>query len=330
MSESETDHLSWYMKRYRALERDEISDSTFDARESQIEMFRNWWDGDLAEVSDNDIEDYVMHLSAEGYSSNTISTRRWALSKFYRQMHAKGRIEKNPMEEVPWKDISVATGKSQKKLKSDDNERIYPLSPVEVRQLRDNVTDPKIRNELLIRLLAQTGMRAHEVANLTLDRVHPNSRHIEVKDEKTGDKRDVVYQPSLDTLMDQWLNRGHREVYTSAKDSNHLFVSRKSGSMDNDLVNDVVKKAAENAGIQEVVYKDAAGNKRYKITAHTLRHTFATHALDPDMGGGQMNLRYLQEVLGHADITTTQIYLDYVGESAVDDMRERGPSFVEK
>lgn len=327
MSESATNHIEWFMERYRALERGQVSESTFDTRKRQLRTFKEWFAGDLAEVTGDDIEQYIIELSSEGYGSKTIAGRRWALSKFYRQMADKGRTDENPVETVAWEDIGVASGQTRKAEMSEKNEDIYTLSQEEVKQLAEHVPEPKVRNELLIKLLASTGMRAHEVANVKLDHMNWDERTIQVVDEKTGDSRTVVYPQSLDFLMHQWVRDGHRDVYSSATDSPYLFVTRKSPKIDNNRVNEVVRQAAENADLQEVMYEDAAGKQRYRITSHTLRHTFAVHALSPDTGQGSMDLRYLQECLGHDDITTTQEYLQYVETDAIDDMRKHGPSF---
>lgn len=321
-------HIEWFMERYRGFDRGEVSETTFDKREAQLRQFREWYGGDLSDVTGDDIEHWVMHLSGEGYGSKTIGGRRWALSKFFRQMKDKGRIEQNPMEQVAWEDISVASGKTRKKEESDENERIHPLSPDEAKALINNVPGPKVRNELLIRLMLQTGVRAHEAANITLERVNRDNRTIKVIDKKTGDSRRVAYQPSLAVHLRKWIDSGHRDVYSSAQDSDYLFVTHRSPKMDSQTPNKIVKQAADNAGIQEVLYVDAGGGTRYKVTAHTLRHTFAVEALKPGNGGGQMNLRYLQEKLGHDDITTTQDYLEYVGHDALEDMRDNGPSFT--
>lgn len=319
-------HIEWYMERYRGLERGEVTESTFNQRERQLKQFREWYGGDLSTVDSDDIEQYVMHLSGEGYASTTISGRRWALSRFYRQMENKNRIKTDPVNEVAWQDIGVANGKTRKQSESDENERIHSLSVEEMEALANNVPDPKIRNELLIRLLYQTGMRAHEVGNVTLGRIDRESRTIKVIDDKTGDSRTVAYQPSLTFFMEQWIDSGHRDVYSSAEDSDYLFVTRQKPRMTNYRVNEQIRKAAENAGIQEVMYKDAAGKKRYKVTAHVLRHTFAIHALSEEIGSGSMDLRLLQEVMGHDKISTTEKYLQYVGHEAVSDMKSHGPS----
>jgi len=317
-------HMDWYFREYRTLNREDVTENTREKRKQQLERFRDWYDGDLADVNGDDILNFIMELSDEGYASTTISTYRWALSRFYRRMAARDRVEVNPYEQIEWQDISVATADStRKKRESDDNERIHDLSAEEVRSLANNVPDPKIRNELLIRMLAQTGMRAHEIANLPLENVDRDNRIIEVIDEKTDDKRKVAYQPSLSFLLTEWIDGGYRDVFGTANDSPYLFVSRKSPKMDSNLVNDVVVQAAKNAGIQEILYTDARGNNRYKITAHQLRHTMAVQALKEGI-----NIRYLQELLGHDKLETTEVYLDEVGDEALETHKLKGPTYV--
>jgi integrase/recombinase XerD len=326
---SQTDHIDWFIRRWKAFDANEdTSETTYETRRGQLERFRDWYGADLATVTGEDIEDFITEKSVgEGYAPTTLSGYRWALSKFYRFMEQADRVDRDPLDDVQLKDMGAVKNTPQKKLKADDGERINPLTRDEVDALIDNVPDPKIRNELLIRLMVQTGMRAGEVAKLKLDDVDTDSREIKIRETISKSQgRTVVYQPSLSFLMDQWLNGGHRDAYSSVDDSGYLFVTRKSDRMTNNLINDKVKQAAENGGIQKVLYEDARGQKRYRVTSHTLRHTFAVFALKPDVGEGTMNLAYLREVMGHTDIEVTQVYLDYLQHDSLDSMRKHGPS----
>lgn len=318
-------HIEWFVRRYKTLEGDDITDTTLEKRRGELERFREWYGGDLAEVEWTDIEDFVMD-KAQNHGPNTIDGYRWALSKFYRHMEKRGRIDQNPVEEVPWKDISAAGSKTRKEIESEDGERIHPLTAEEVQALAENVSNPKVRNELVIRLMAQTGMRAGEVAHLKIEDVYPERREIDIKVTKSEPRR-VAYQPNLTGLIDLWLNGGHRDVYSTAEDSPYLFVTRKKERMNNNLINKVVKKAADNAGIQKPLYEDAKGYTRWRVTSHALRHTFAVKALSPDVGEGSMNLPYLRDVMGHTDIQTTQKYLRYLEDDALESMKNNAPSF---
>jgi integrase/recombinase XerD len=85
-------------------------------------------------------------------------------------------------------------------------------------------------------------------------------------------------------------------------------------------LNDIVKQAAENAGIQEVLYKDSAGRRHFKITSHTLRHSFAMHWLE---NGGSME--GLSKNLAHSSVTTTEIYGEILDERASEEYEKFAP-----
>jgi integrase/recombinase XerD len=318
-------HIDWYMKRYRAYEGDEVGETTFEKRREQLQRFREWFGGPLADVESSDIKDFVVDMSTSDHGPKTISGYRWALSKFYRYMSRNDRIETDPMQGVPWKDIGVAGNRTRKEIESDDEERVHPLTAEEVKQLIKNVSDPKIRNEWVIRIRGQTEIRAGELSHVKLDDIDRDERTIDVRVSKSQ-PRTVKYQPSLATTLNLWIDGGHRGVYSTAKDSDYLLVTRKKEQMSNGLINKVVKKAAENAEIQESLYEDAKGDTRYRITSHSLRHTFAVMALRPKVGEGSMNLPYLRDMMGHSDISTTQKYLKYLKDDALLSMERNGPS----
>lgn len=317
-----------YMRQYRTAKR-KNTDATFSTREDQIRDFAAWVDKPLTEVTTADIREWITHLHvAEGYAPTTIQTKYEAISRLFRRGEKLSTVplDTDPTDDFERKEYDVFDADTKKQLESD-GDRIHPLTAEEVEALANNVPSPRVRNELLIRLLAQTGIRAHEAGKIKFEHIDFDERTIKIYSDKTEKPRTVAYQPNLSTLMDIWVNGGNREVFSSAEDSHYLFVTRKKGRISNDVVNSVVKKAAENAGIQEVLYVDQRGSKRYRVTAHALRHTFGVHAINPDHGGGSMNLRYLQDVMGHENIETTEVYLKYVGEEAVRDMQRHGPSF---
>jgi integrase/recombinase XerD len=226
-----------------------------------------------------------------------------------------------------WDDYDLSK-KSQKQKESPDSDRIQPLTKSEVNALCENVPAPRVRNELLIRLMAQTGMRAHEAAMLRIDDVDRDSREITVRSNKTEETRTVAYQPSVAVLFSEWLDGVQRDAFAKHPDSEYLFVKRSSDDhVDENWINEMVVETAKEAGIQDVLYTDYAGSDRYKVTSHQLRHTFGIHAIDPDVGGGSMNLRYLQEMMGHSDLETTEKYLKYVEDKALTDMKRHGPTY---
>lgn len=118
-----------------------------------------------------------------------------------------------------------------------------------------------------------------------------------------------------------WVD-GDRNAVFHAKDSPYLLPTRRQERMDEQTVTDVVTEAAENAGLQEVVYENHAGQSVHRIGAHTLRKSFGVHFIND---GGDISL--LADLLGHSDIETTKSnYLHYSNKDLRDSVRRHGPS----
>jgi len=168
-------------------------------------------------------------------------------------------------------------------------------------------------------------MRAGEVEYIKLENIDFDDRLIEIIETKSK-PRTVSYAPNLSFLIDQWVNGGHRDVYAVAGDSPYLFVSRKKERLRANMINKIVVQAAKNAeDIQRKLYEDAQGGRRWRVTSHALRHTFAVLSLSPDVGEGSVNLAYLRDQMGHTDISVTQQYLKYLDDEALDEMKRCQP-----
>ena len=320
--DTDNDLVRWFARRYI---QGDVNTDTVHKRVGQLNDFAEWYDGDLTTVDPIDVEDYF--TSKRGFASTTLSSYRYALVEFYDDLTDGGKVESDPMDPIPKQVVRATNGDTEKERQSDDNERIHPLDPDEIRQLVENVPSPTVRNKLLIRLMAQTGVRAHEAAKITFDRLDRDERKIKIVSDKTESSRKVAYQESLIPPLRLWIDK-HRGVFKSARDSDYLFVSREKEKMNHNNINQVVTKAAENAGLQETLYVDAAGGERKKVTSHSLRHSFAVNALSPDVSGGSMNLAYIRDVMGHEDIEVTQDYLKFVETDALRDMRRKVPTCI--
>jgi integrase/recombinase XerD len=196
------------------------------------------------------------------------------------------------------------------------------LDSDEVRALIDNVPQDKpVRNELIARLLYQTGVRRSELVNIKLRDIDREDRRITIYGKKTDDVRKVWYQPSLDNLLSLWIDADRNGVYY-AEESDYLFPSRRSEQLSAQTVTDVITEAAENAGIQEEVYENRSGQTIRRVGPHTLRKTFGVHFIND---GGDIS--FLMELLGHEDIETTkENYLQYADADLRQSVQRHGPT----
>ncbi|RJO75569.1 site-specific tyrosine recombinase XerD [Nocardia panacis] len=147
-----------------------------------------------------------------------------------------------------------------------------------------------LRDRALLELLYSTGARISEMVGLDVDDLDTAERSVLLRG-KGGKQRMVpIGRPAL-AAVDAYLVRGRPELAARGRGGGALFLNARGGRLSRQSAWQVLQTAAERAGI------DAA------VSPHTLRHSFATHLLD-----GGADVRVVQELLGHASVTTTQIY----------------------
>jgi integrase/recombinase XerD len=172
------------------------------------------------------------------------------------------------------------------------------LDPDEVDRLLDapSPEDPiGIRDRAILELLSACGLRVSELAGLDLDRVDLPGLQVRVIGKGNKERRVPMGEPARERLH-RYLS-GPRADWTAGRPTPAVFVSRRGRRIGREAVWRLVRRWAEAAGI--------GGN----VTPHTFRHSFATHLLE-----GGADLRVVQALLGHASISTTQLYTHLTGE----------------
>ncbi|ELK53327.1 site-specific recombinase xerd [Haloferax sp. BAB-2207] len=292
-----------------------MSDSTKESYADAVSRFEQTLDNtSLSEVSDFQLEKYIKDMHNEDYSSGHITKEYYALRKFYDTMYDRDVMA--DLEISKWKNVKSGTKRSQ----VGGEHGIYALEPEEVQKLIDNVPTPTLRNELMIRLAYQTGLRRSEIVNIKLRDIDTDKRSIHIPAIKSKEPRTVYYQPTLQTTLRIWIESDRNAVFM-AEDSPYLFPTTESEKMFEGTYADMVRETAKEAGIQEELFTDNAGNTRNKVTSHTLRHTYAVQAVKNGMG-----IRMLQELMGHESIEITEVYLKIAGEHVKNAAYEHGPS----
>jgi integrase/recombinase XerD len=156
-----------------------------------------------------------------------------------------------------------------------------------------------LRDYCIIELLYSGGLRVSELCQLKIEQVNLESRVIRVFG-KRSKERLVPLGKAIKYALEDYLIRS-RPTFTNSKTDSSVFISRLGGALSRKTIWYLIKKYAEKASIKT------------SIKPHTLRHSFATHLLE-----GGADLRSIQELLGHSDITTTQIYT-YVHNARMQD-----------
>jgi len=311
-----SDHATRWLRRVKGKK----ADKTYEVRRSDIKLFEEWLeDNDMGPVEDVDaltVEDYLLELADDGYAPETIRGRYDSLTLFYRALAGKFEvIDESPFEDLERDEFdSIIQGTKKKRVTKDE---VTYATPEQIEELCEHVPDPALRNELLIRLSYQTGLRQSETVAIELDDIDREERSIKIHAEKTHENRTVFYHESLDFLLNQYIDGGYRSSSMYANESPYLFVSMRAGQLERTKPNKIVKQAAKNAGIQEVMWTDPQGRDRHKITSHTIRHSFGVQAVKSGM-----NVREIQKTMGHKNLDMTMTYVDITSNDVRDSYRD--------
>lgn len=233
------------------------------------------------------IVDYVLGLKRKNYAEATVARKVAAIKSFFQYMQAEGAIGTNPAENID----SPRVGRSLPK----------PLSVSEVDELLEqplkrNTPEAK-RDRAMLELLYATGLRVTELVSLNIDDINMSPPHPYVRCLGKGQKeRTIPIHEQAATAVVDFINDG-RPALVKNRAENAVFVNRRGERLTRQGFWLILKQYAKEANIGK------------PVTPHTLRHSFATHML---RGGAP--LRNVQELLGHANISTTQVYTQLANE----------------
>ncbi len=282
-----------YVEQYEKYLREEkhSSDNTLASYLRDIRQFENWLPvtgvTDLSKVTKPVVEQYLRHLEGRGKSPATINRSGASLKSFYGFLMASGAMKNNPVK-------TVATTKVEKK---------YPeiLTNREVELFLDQpkcVDEKGFRDHAMLELLYATGIRVSELINLDVSDVNLSLGVIKCR--SAGKERMIpLYTGAVKALKDYIESIRPRLV--AEEDEKALFVNMNGERMSRQGFWKIIKYYQNKAGIE----KD--------ITPHTLRHSFAVHLLE-----NGADLRSIQEMLGHADISSTQMYTHIIKKDLKD------------
>lgn len=229
-------------------------------------------------VKKDDLTKYLMHLKDSGLAANSISRNLAALKTFYKFLVNEKFVKENVagILESPklWKKLPETL---------DINEVDKLLGAPNIRNWRG------IRDKASLELLYATGMRVSELANLKLASLNLDVGFVRCVG-KGSKERIVPLGKSAKEAIIRYINKSRNRL-VKGKDDSSLFITKLGRRMSRQSFWKMIKSYAHKAGIK----KD--------ISPHILRHSFATHLLEKGA-----DLRIVQEMLGHSDISTTQIY----------------------
>lgn len=233
----------------------------------------------LVNVSREQITGYMTQLKEKGLAAATIARKLAAIKAFYRFMTAEGYMDANPAEVV---EAGTKGIKLPRVLSEDEVVRLLNKP--------DITTAEGFRDRTMLEVLYATGMRVSELINLTLERVDLNMKYI-IAFGKGSKERIVPLGSVAAEFLQQYLEKVRPKLTHAGRNTNIVFLAFGGHELTRQRFWQIIRAYGRKANINKA------------LTPHILRHSFATHLLD-----NGADLRSVQELLGHSDISTTQIY----------------------
>jgi integrase/recombinase XerD len=221
---------------------------------------------------------YLLQLQARGKATATLSRSLAAIKSYYHYMARENRIERDPT-------VNLDAPKQEKRLP-----RVLSVTEVERLLEQPDIKNPVgIRDRAMLEVLYATGLRVSELVSLKVEDINLDTGYIKCYGK--GSKERIVPIGSVAIKFLKLYQDHARKFLASRLMENTLFLNHHGKGLTRQGFWKIIKKYADNLDILT------------DITPHTLRHSFATHLLE-----NGADLRSVQEMLGHADIATTQIY----------------------
>lgn len=247
-----------------------------------LEFFQQWMETNelpLEKVTDRHITEFSLFLKQKGHSRNSRRIEMVHVRIFFRWLHTTNRLAHDPTQHLEAPKPAFMLPET--------------LDEPTIRKLIENVNPDEMplgcRDRAILELLYACGLRVSELINLKLEHYDEEDQFFRITGK--GDKtRYVPIGQQAVTALKAYLSKA-RPMLVGKQTRSHIFLSRRGQALTRERIRQIIKERAAQAGIDKRVYP------------HLIRHSFATHLLEHGA-----DLRIIQELLGHADISTTQIY----------------------
>ena len=267
-----------------------LSKNTLFAYRSDISKYARWLQNQGINITKAGPQNILAYLaSTENKSTRTVARNLSSLRRLYEYLSKEDKVKQNPIKNVEAPRLGRSLPKS--------------LTENEVESLLDapNTNQPLgLRDKTMLEIIYGTGLRVSELITLTLHQI--NLRQGVVRVMGKGNKERLVPLGEISTeWLEKYLAHGRNEILGENNSTDTLFPSKRGKSMTRQTFWHIVKRHAIVAGIKK------------NISPHMLRHAFATHLINHGA-----DLRVVQMLLGHSDISTTQIYTHVARERLKD------------
>ncbi|MFB0546146.1 MAG: site-specific tyrosine recombinase XerD [Anaerolineae bacterium] len=237
------------------------------------------------EVSKEIILSFVLYLKEREYTSSTVARKVAAIKSFFHYLVASDYLKDDPTATLDSPRVSKHLPKA--------------ISPEDIGRLlaapAERSTPKALRDKALLEVLYATGMRVSELVSLNVDDVNLASNNVRCLGRGAKERIIPIYEEVAEALQ-TYLNRGRIQLLRDPNEG-ALFLNLRGQRLTRQGLWLIIKLYAEQVGITS------------DVTPHTLRHSFATHMLNDGVG-----LQEVQKLLGHANISTTQVYTQVRGE----------------
>jgi len=230
---------------------------------------------DIISFKRGDILSFINWLRDSGNQATTVARNLATLRGYCKFLLMEGLLKEDPIE-------NLLTPKGWKRIP-----RIIGTDEVSLLLIKPEGTTLSLRDRAILQIMYSSGLRASEVINLKTGDINFEAGYLTITGKGSKQRVVPVHEQALST-MKEYIKES-RPVFLKKKASNYLFLAKGGKPMTRQRLWQLIKKYSADLSI--------------KISPHTLRHCFASHLLD-----GGADLRALQKMLGHTDISTTQIY----------------------
>lgn len=244
------------------------------------------------EVDHDTIMDYIMAMKGQQeYASSTVARKVAAIKSFFHYLVDRGILEDDPTATL---DSPKVRKRLPKAIPTQDLEQLLA-------EPAGDDTAKALRDRALLELLYATGLRVTELVSLDVDDVNLASASLRVVRLRDKSQRTVpIHERAIEPLH-EYLEKGRLQLLRNPEEP-ALFLNHRGNRLTRQGLWLIVKHYVREVGITE------------DVTPHTLRHTFAAHLVEQ-----KAELEYVQEVLGHANISTTQVYTQVNPEAGADE-----------
>ena len=225
------------------------------------------------------LRDYLAYLMEQGIVKASIVRKLSAIRSFYRYLVREGILAKNPLE-------LASSPRRERRLPSF----LTVDEMLKLLKAPDTNTPQGQRDRAIMELIYAAGLRISELARLDVAQINLETCEIRVLGKGSKERVVLIGQPAA-MALNNYITNGRPALLDAKTDRGALFLNKNGGRLSERMVQKMLAKYARIAAINKRIYP------------HLLRHTFATHLLD-----GGADLRVVQELLGHSNLSTTQIY----------------------